>query len=55
MDITYKSFDIIDRQLLLFTINKKKWKDDWYTKDLKPDNYIFLSKNGWINNKLCIK
>lgn len=46
----------IGQRLPLFVIFKsKRWKDDWYPKDIKRNSCISLSENDWTNNKLCIK
>ena len=43
-------------RLPLFVILKgKRWKDDWFTTELKPGDRISLSENGWTDNKLCME
>ena len=44
------------RRLLLFVIlNGKRWKDDWYSSDMKRGARISLSENGLTDNKLCME
>ncbi len=44
------------QRLPLFVIFKgKRWKDDWYPKDIERNSRISLSENGWTDNKLCMK
>lgn len=40
---------------LIVILKGKKWKDDWYLKDMQPGDQISLSENGWTDNKLCIE
>lgn len=42
-----KNISNTSRQLLLFVILKdKKWKNNWYSKDIELNAYILPSKNG---------
>lgn len=42
-----KNISNTSRQLLLFVILKdKKWKNNWYSKDIELSAYILPSKNG---------
>lgn len=51
-----KAIGTTGRRLPLFVILKGyKWKDNWFIPELEPGDCISLSKNGWIDNKLCMK